>query len=365
MLSHRCSIYCFMPPHILEKIAQRGGPVQQEWAARSLLASERIRGQRDAISTVGVASVPAGEKRRTIYDASGAQELPGRLVRGEGDAPTGDICVDEAYDAAGATFDLYKEIFGRNSLDDKGLRLDSSVHYGDNFDNAFWNGTQMVYGDGDSKLPLDKQLFGRFTSSVDIVGHELTHGVTQYEANLLYLHQPGALNESISDVFGSLVKQRVLNQKADEADWLIGANLFTSNVNAKAIRSMKEPGTAYDDPVLGKDPQPADMEHYVKMPLQDNGGVHINSGIPNRAFCVTALEIGGYAWERAGRIWYYTLRDRLRRTSNFYDAATKTYQVAGELFGEGSREQQAVKTGWDAVGISVSKFSPLASLNIL
>ena len=148
-------------------------------------------------------------------------------------------------------------------------------------------------------------MFNRFTVAVDVIGHELTHGVTQFEAKLAYWDQSGALNESFSDIFRSLVKQKKLNQTADQADWLIGAGLFTSNVKGLAIRSMKEPGTAYDDPLLGKDPQPAHMRHYVNT-TSDNGGVHINSGIPNRAFYLAALEIGGHAWERAGKIWYMT-----------------------------------------------------------
>ena len=157
----------------------------------------------------------------------------------------------------------------------------------------------------------------------------------------------------MSDVFGSLVKQRKLNQTADEADWLIGEGLLTSNVKGKALRSMKEPGTAYNDPVLGKDPQPGHMKDFKKLPLSnDSGGVHINSGIPNRAFCVTAIEIGGYAWEKAGKIWYTTL-SRLKETSNFQDVANMTFQAAAELFGDGSKEQQAVKKGWDTVGISI------------
>ncbi len=227
------------------------------------------------------------------------------------------------------------------------MRLDSTVHYGMNYDNAFWNGNQMVYGDGDGDL------FNRFTIAIDVIGHELTHGITQYEANLTYRDQPGALNESFSDVFGTMVKQRALNQQANEADWLIGEGLFTSNVNGEALRSMKAPGTAYNDPVIGKDPQPAHMRDYAKVSY-DNGGVHINSGIPNHAFYLVATEIGGYAWEKAGMIWYIVLRDRLSSRAQFQDAANMTYQVAAELYGNGSTEQQAVKNGWNGVGISVS-----------
>lgn len=116
---------------------------------------------------------------------------------------------------------------------------------------------------------------------------------------------------------------------------------------------MKAPGTAYDDPVLGRDPQPGHMKHYQDVEY-DNGGVQINSGIPNRAFYLVAMELGGYAWERAGKIWYIALRDYLRRRSTFQHAADVTYRVARELFGARSKEQRAVRNGWKAVGISVN-----------
>ena len=192
---------------------------------------------------------------------------------------------------------------------------------------------------------------------MDVIGHELTHGVTQFEAKLTYSQQPGALNESMSDVFGSIVKQYKLQQTATEADWIIGAGLLTANVNGVGIRSMKAPGTAYDDPVLGKDPQPAHMKDYVNT-ISDNGGVHINSGIPNHAFYLIAVELGGYAWEKAGQIWYVTLKDKLTASSKFQDCANLTYQAAAELFGAGSIEQQAVKKGWAEVGITVDGTEP-------
>jgi Zn-dependent metalloprotease len=274
-------------------------------------------------------------------------------VRGEGDAAVSDVAVNEAYDGSGATFDMYQAIYGRNSINDNGLELKSTVHYGQGYDNAFWNGQQMVYGDGDENLPEAQRLFNRFTIALDIIGHELAHGVTQYEANLIYKNQPGALNEAISDIFGSLVKQYQRGQTADQADWIIGEGLFTSNVNGVGIRSMKAPGTAYDDPILGKDPQPAHMDDYVKTGL-DNGGVHVNSGIVNRAFYLTALEIGGFAWEKAGRIWYKALTEKLKSDSDFQAAADFTYEAAGELFGWDSLEQNAVTNGWSGVGITVT-----------
>jgi Zn-dependent metalloprotease len=190
-----------------------------------------------------------------------------------------------------------------------------------------------------------------------VIGHELTHGVTQFTANLTYANQPGALNESMSDVFGSLVKQRLRMQGATAADWIIGEGLFSSNVNGVGIRSMKAPGTAYNDPVLGKDPQPGHMSKYVNT-TQDNGGVHINSGIPNHAFYLTALEIGGFAWEKAGQIWFVALRDKIRASTNFQSAANLTYATAGELYGLNSFEQQAVKHGWAGVGIQVTETDP-------
>jgi Zn-dependent metalloprotease len=278
-------------------------------------------------------------------------------VRKEGDPATGDVAVNEAYDGSGLTYDLFSNEYKRNSIDGNGMRLDSTVHYRTGYDNAFWDGEQMVYGDGDEDLPPDERLFNRFTIAIDIIGHELTHGVTQFEAKLQYFQQPGALNESMSDVFGSLVKQYQGQEIASEADWIIGEGLFTSNVNGVGIRSMKAPGTAYNDPVLGKDPQPAHMKDYVNT-ISDNGGVHINSGIPNHAFYVTALELGGFAWEKAGQIWYVTLKDKLTATSKFQDCANLTHQVAGELYGAGSIEQQAVKKGWDAVGLTVGGGGP-------
>jgi Zn-dependent metalloprotease len=215
----------------------------------------------------------------------------------------------------------------------------------------------MVYGDGDEDLAEADRIFNRFTIAIDIIGHELTHGVTQFTARLAYYGQSGALNESFSDVFGSLVKQRSLGHDTSAADWIIGEGLFTPNVNGVGIRSMKDPGTAYNDPILGKDPQPGHMDDYQNVDY-DNGGVHINSGIPNRAFYIAALEIGGNAWEKAGHIWYVTLKDKLGATETFQAAANKTYEAAGELYGTGSLEQVAVRKGWAEVGISIDGAGP-------
>jgi Zn-dependent metalloprotease len=352
-------VNCFLPPHILKNVATKGTASQKALAIDTLKLSAQMRGQRQALADFNAATfrVAVGGKERIVYDAKNGSSLPGTVVRKEGEDPVADVAVNEAYDGSGYTYDLYHDIYQRNSIDGNGMRLDSSVHYRVGYDNAFWDGEQMVYGDGDENLPESERLFNRFTIAVDVIGHELTHGVTQFEAKLNYFQQPGALNESMSDVFGSLVKQFKLQQSATDADWIIGEGLLTSNVNGVGIRSMKAPGTAYDDPVLGKDPQPAHMKDYVNT-LSDNGGVHINSGIPNHAFYVTAVELGGFAWQKAGQIWYVTLKDRLTANSNFQNCADLTYQTAGSLFGAGSIEQQAVQKGWAEVGISVGGTTP-------
>lgn len=354
----RNPLFCVIPPYMLERIAENGTPQQRAWAERTLITTATLRDHRQ---TVAAKEVPAPDtvpfappqgKQRSVYTANNSSTLPGELVRSEGGPASGDPAVDEAYDGAGETYDLFWNAFQRDSIDNAGLSLISTVHFQRSYDNAFWNGSQMVYGDGDEDLPPDQRLFNRFTISIDIIGHELTHGVTQYEANLVYSFQPGALNEHMSDVFGSLVKQQKLGHNARSADWIIGEGLFTSNVNGVGIRSMKEPGTAYNDPVLGRDPQPGHMRDFVNT-VEDNGGVHINSGIPNRAFYITAYELGGNAWEKAGKIWYVALSDRLSSRSSFQDAANMTLAVAGELYGANSLEQQAVRKGWTEVGINL------------
>jgi len=354
---NHCSIHCILPPYMLENIAQNGTPGQQDKAQQTAQMTEVMRAQRVAMAAAPVVprapQVGPAVKMRNVYTANQGSGLPGQLVRAEGDPASGDAATDEAYDGSGATFDLYWDVYQRNSVDGGGMPLNSTVHYQKGYDNAFWNGSQMVYGDGDEDLPPAQRLFNRFTISMDVIGHELTHGVTQYTGNLIYSNQPGALNESFSDVFGSLVRQRSLNQDVNAADWIIGKGLLTSNVNGVGLRSMKDPGTAYNDPVLGKDPQPGHMKDYVTT-SSDNGGVHINSGIPNRAFYLVATAIGGYGWEKAGKIWYVTLRDRIKSTSNFQNAADLTFTVAGELYGVNSVEQQAVKNGWAGVGINVN-----------
>jgi len=340
----RHPLFCVIPPHILLHLAKEGTPEQKEWAAHALLTSEQIRGERQVNAQLFVGSA-VGTRRRTIFDAGHQQSLPGALRRGEGAPPTGDPDVDRAYDGLGATYDFYQAVFDRNSLDGNVLRLDASVHFDVRYPNAFWNGRQMVFGDGDGVL------FGSFTASLDVIAHELTHGLVDYSAQLVYKGQSGALNESMADVFGSLVKQYANGEDAAQADWLVGRDVLLPSVHGAAIRSLKEPGSAYDDPRLGgKDPQPSHMKDYVQTSF-DNGGVHLNSGIPNHAFYLLAVALGGKAWTRAGAIWYHALTQRLRADSTFQDAANLTYESAGVLFGR--PEQQGVRDAWQQVGIAV------------
>ncbi|MGW5235410.1 M4 family metallopeptidase [Streptomyces nodosus] len=341
-----------VPPHVLDRLAQHGDSALAAPARRTLEHDALQRTRRRLTTVIGApgavaADAGTGRPRRTVYDAGHRQNLPGSKVRGEGDDPGQDASVNRAYAGLGATFELYLTAYGRDSIDGEGLPLDASVHYDDHYDNAFWNGEQMVFGDGDGEIFLD------FTIPVDVIGHELTHGVTQYTANLAYFGQSGALNESISDVFGSLIKQYALGQTAGDADWLIGSGLLAPGVNGKGLRSMKEPGSAYDDPTLGKDPQPGTMDGYVRTG-RDNGGVHINSGIPNRAFYLVATALGGSAWERAGQIWYDVLTGgELRSEASFADFAKLTVAAARARYRQGE-EQEAVLKAWEAVGVPTS-----------
>jgi Zn-dependent metalloprotease len=333
-----------IPPYMLREILKNGDSEQQALAWSTLTDSEQFRGERRILTAIVPLAISPGHRRRSVYDARHKYDLPGRLVRSEGQPKSKDPRVNEAYDGAGATYTMFRKAFYRNSIDDRGMRIDSTVHYGVAYDNAFWNGRQMVYGDGDGRI------FGPFTKALDVIGHELTHGIIQYEAGLNYRGQSGALNESLSDVFGSLVRQYKLRQSAEKADWLIGRSLFLPGINAEAIRSMKEPGTAYNDPLLGKDPQPGHMKEYV-VTEEDNGGVHLNSGIPNRAFYELAIRLKGYAWDKAGQIWYKTLTEKLRPASGFSDAMRMTVTVAGALYGANSLEQKAVREAWAEVGL--------------
>ncbi|MGB3731993.1 M4 family metallopeptidase [Microbacterium sp.] len=334
-----------VPGYLLAKLARSSQYTRAAEAARQTL----IKGRPEYHSTLQLSVDENGDliadvqaaPTRTIYDTHNTEQLPGDKVRGEDDPEVADTAVDQAFDGLGDTFQLLLQAFQRDSLDGKGAPLDATVHYGEKYDNAFWNGSQMVFGDGDGEV------FTGFTSSVTVIGHELGHGVIQTTAGLEYQGQSGALNESCADVFGALTEQFTLNQTVDRATWLIGEGIFTPQVQGRALRDMMHPGTAYDDDELGKDPQPADMAHYVTT-TEDNGGVHINSGIPNRAFALAATAIGGRAWEGAGLVWYRALTDGVSKTATFTEFAEQTIAAATDI---GDSVEKAVRDAWITVGV--------------
>jgi len=351
----RQPIQCIVPPYMLERLARSPDPAVRERAIVGLSGSAAVRAVRAfAQNMPGMMALPspAAAKHRLVYDAKKKDQLPGKLVRSEGDKKSADVAVNEAYDFSGDTYDFYRDLFGRNSLDDAGMTLVSSVHVGEPdgsgkyqpMDNAFWDGGQMAYGDGDGRV------FGRFTRSLDVVAHELTHGVQSFTSNLVYRGQSGALNEHFSDVFGILVRQWRRGESVQKADWLIGAQVLVPAKTRRGIRDMLHPGTAYtNDPDLGSDPQPDHMKRLYTGGA-DNGGVHLNSGIPNRAFALAAMALGGNAWDAAGRIWYEAML-QLSRTSVFADMAALTAQIAGDSSRFGKDAKKIVRDAWKKVGL--------------
>lgn len=284
-----------------------------------------------------------GEPFVLIYDARGGRYLPGYRARFEGSDQVADETVNRAYDYHVAVRKFFKQVFNRNSFDDKGGDLVGTVHYGWRMNNASWNGYQLVYGDGDGHF------FSTFVV-LDVIGHEVFHAVIDRTSGLSYYGQPGALNEHLADVFGVLFRQWRHNLAVHEDSWLLGPGLFTSRVNGRALRDMRFPGTAYNDPFMGKDTQPAHMKDYV-VTTEDDGGVHDNSGIPNRAFALFAISVGGKAWKTAGQIWYKAATGgRIPKDCDFLTFARETVAVATK---SSPKEVEKLKTAWKAVGINV------------
>ena len=331
------TVGCFVPPYLLRQIALTR-PEDTAWIEQMLAHDADLRLGRSGVPAAPPAPALATADAWVVHTARNGATLPGDVVRRPGEPATGDAATDEAADGVAASLALFDEVYGRDSYDDAGATVVATVHYQRNYDNAFWNGRQLVFGDGDGKI------FERFTKPVDVLGHELTHAVTEHTAGLVYEGQSGALNESVSDVFAACLKQRLLGRDAVAGDWLIGAGLFLPGIQGRALRDMAHPGTAYDDPVLGKDPQPAHMDDYVDT-TDDHGGVHLNSGIPNRAFQLAAVAIGGSAAEGAGRIWYAALTGGLPSRSDFAGFAAATVAAAGE-------HAELVEEAWRTVGVT-------------
>ena len=331
--------YSTLPPFLLDEIAKRTGDTAFATAAKD--ASE-MQSNGDTVRP-RIETNMNGD--REVYDAQTKTTLPGVKVRSEGEGPSGNTQADKAFDFTGFVRDFYKKEYGRDSIDGKGMKFVSTVNYGNNYENAFWNGRQMTYGKPGPNSP-----FADFVL-LDVAGHEITHGVTEKESGMTYYGQSGALNESMSDIFGEMIEQYSKNQTVDQADWLIGNGIWKDNVKGKALRDMMNPGTAYDDPKVGKDPQPAHMKDYKKT-WNDNGGVHYNSGIPNRAFALFATAVGGNAWDDAGHV-FYNARKTAGNNPSFASFAFETLEAAKAMNKPGLVEK--LQTAWETVGVTPVK----------
>jgi Zn-dependent metalloprotease len=339
-MSHRCT---FVPPHILDHIArvhareslepteaQRSAVVSAEFRRMRRYQAPGLLGAEATAAAMGVdeahetLTVPqAGSAGRLIYDDQHQWTENVQLVRGEGDPAVAGQNANRAYDYLGAVRDYYKNKLGRNSIDNAGLNIVGNVNFGVGFDNAFWDPATlvMVFGNGSGTV------FKDLTGDVDVPGHELTHGVTQFTANLNYTpDQSGALNESFSDMMGSAIDAFVNGRDADTHNWLIGEDIMADDLYGEALRNVAEPGTAYDNPIMGRDPQPRDMSGYF-----EPADPHIMSGIPNRWFYLICIEIG---IDAGALIMYQTLQN-LWPTAVFNDAAVVAAAQARILAGNG------------------------------
>ncbi|KAF9305185.1 Translation initiation factor 3 subunit b [Mortierella antarctica] len=383
MTCQHCSI---IPSYILKDIAENSNvQAVRDIATKSFAHVADIHHARTSTQGKGPAALgisPAAGPTpkpldRYIYDAQqkDIEDLSGILVFRENDASLQNLTDESIKNVHGhfqKVFDFYQKVFKRNSFDDQGAKLIISVHFdGDpepGYDNAFWlpnqdpKLSQWCFGDGDFVL------FNNFTNILDISAHEFTHAVVEYTGILPYVFQSGALNESMADVFGSMIKQFFAPggpQKAKDADWLIGEGLFLVP-GGRALRDMENPGTAYNIPGVTRDRQ---QRNYQDIPLwDDDGGVHINSSIPNRAFVLVAKKLGGFSWDVAGPIWYASLTDPrlreiftrngvpIRNRAELIRRSKDTFMVFANLTIKHAQARwpaavEAVRSAWTEVGV--------------
>ncbi|MEQ6899696.1 M4 family metallopeptidase [Nocardioides sp. YIM 152588] len=347
--------HCFyVPPYVESALVESAEAPSMDQTQADLTGAARDRragvldeaaAKAEAEEAVQPLAPPAtGTSRREVYDSGNTNNQRVTLVRPEGGPETKDADVINAYDNAGLVRGFFKDTLNRNSIDNRALDLVLNVHFGTDYNNAFWDGDEMTFGDGDGVI------FSGFARSLDVVAHELAHGVTQHASGLVYQGESGALNEHFSDVFGTAITQWAAGERPEDADWLIGDEIMGPELYGEALRSMRYPGTAYDNPILGQDPQPA---HYADRYTgnADNGGVHINSGIPNRVFFRVATELGDTLV--AARIWYHAL-NFLKPKANFAHAAAQTAESARILVKAGAVHKgatQVVRGAWHEVGV--------------
>lgn len=346
----RYGCVCFaVPRKIIRRMADDSSSDDRELLHAQMAHSSRLRGQRAAnIQVRPPARVGKQLLHRQVFDAQGRTFLPGQLLRDEDDPPVKDKEADQAYENIGVAMQFFKSVLGRDSIDGKGHRVDASVHYGFRFVNAMWTGEQMIVGDGDGGHVRG------LAHSLGIIAHEFCHGVSQHlvTGGLGVVQVPGkppelkgeagALNESFSDVFASMIKQWHAGQDVTQADWLLGEDILASG-QGRAIRSLQHPGN--DQYTCKGDDQIKDYRRY-----KPTDEAHTASGIPNHAFYVAATQLGGKSWEQLGKVWLKGF-DRLRARSTFLDAAHSTLDVAAALHGKGSDVHRAVKAGWKKVNV--------------
>jgi Zn-dependent metalloprotease len=277
--------------------------------------------------------LPAG----LVFDCHTRTALPGTPVANPGSSP--DATAKRAYVEEENVAKFYRDLFNRDSIDGNHMTLISSVHYSVKFNNAFWNGTQMTYGDGDGQVFVD------FTLGDDVIGHELTHGVTQHSLALSYSAEAGGLNESMSDVFGSMFRQWEKNQTVVQADWLIGADIMGPKSKQKGYTCLRNMANPKDTHALA--PQP---DHYY--PGLGNLDPHYSSGVPNFAFTKAAKAIGGHSWEKAGQIWYKALTGfGPSPNMTMSQFAARTRSLSSSMYPSDASIHTAVDSAWTAVGL--------------
>lgn len=270
----------------------------------------------------------------TVYDCKHHQTLPGIPVPNPGSST--DPTATRTFKETTAVADFYKQVFNRNSIDGVGMTMMSSIHYGVNYNNAMWNGSQMVYGDGDDRVFID------FTNGNDVIGHELTHGVTQHSLQLVYHDDAGGLNESLSDCFGSMFRQWEAQQDVTQADWLIGHDILGPIAKAKGYTCLRNMTNPADPHCLA--PQPTQYSQIT--PGMDP---HYSSGPPNRAFCLACKSVGGKSWEKVGQIWYRALTGfGPKPTITMKEFADQTRNLANQMY---PAVVAAVDQGWQQVGL--------------
>ncbi|MBJ7410401.1 MAG: M4 family metallopeptidase [Phenylobacterium sp.] len=338
----------YLAPHMLTRLLESGNPtlVRIAYATGRAEASAHARRLERPAVLEGQAAFMVKGKGRSIYDMQGTEHpKPGVPLRGEADRPINDLAADAAYDHIGVTYDFYKDVLDRRSLDGRGYPISASVRYGHMVANAHWDGSQILLGEGDGEYFLS------FARSLNIVAHEYTHGVISCSSNLAYQGQSGALNESFCDVMAAVVVQWRNQESVEQANWIIGGEVVGPKLGVPGFRSFTKDPAFRDHPELGHDLQPKHMDGLIDDP-QDYGGVHVNSGIPSHAFYLAAQTLGGRTWEHVGLIWYEALI-KLGPLAEFRDAAEATVLAARRRFGPSSAETRAVMDAWRAVGLAV------------